>query len=176
MSVLTITRLSTAALLACSFWATPSFSAADSTPALPSCDKGKVRDKKTKKCVKKEKSSSLSQENIYEVARSLSYEKRYDEALYVLQLAGDKSDPRILNYLGYTTRKLGDIEGGMKYYRVAIAIDPNYALVREYMGEAFLQLGQVDEARNQLAEIGKRCGTDCREYAMLKREIDRVVN
>jgi hypothetical protein len=39
------------------------------------------------------------------------------------------------------------------------------------MGEAFLQLGQVDKAKEQLAEIGKRCGSNCREYTMLETEI-----
>ena len=93
----------------------------------------------------------------------------------VLSLAANQDDPRILNYKGYSTRKLGDVEGGLVFYQAALRIDPNYNLAREYMGEAYLQLGQIDKAREQLSEIGSRCGTDCREYAMLKKEIDRAI-
>ena len=35
--------------------------------------------------------------------------ERYDEALVVLNLVSNKQDPRILNYLGYATRKTGDV-------------------------------------------------------------------
>ncbi len=45
----------------------------------------------------------------------------------------------------------------------------------EYMGEAFLQLGQVDKAREQLTAIERRCGVDCREYALLDAEIKRYL-
>ena len=33
--------------------------------------------------------------------------------------------PDTLNYLGFTTRKLGDFENGKKYYLEGLAIDPN---------------------------------------------------
>ena len=39
------------------------------------------------------------------------------------------------------------------------------------MGEGFIQMGNLDGARGQLAEIGKRCGTGCAEYAMLEQAI-----
>ncbi|MDD9908127.1 MAG: tetratricopeptide repeat protein [Ahrensia sp.] len=152
----------------------PAYSAGgdrDST-ITPSCRKGKVWDRRTKKCVKAKKSSGLSDDNLYAAARDLAYHRRYDEAINVLRLAENQNDPRILNYLGYSHRKLGDVETGLNYYRTALKFDPDYTLVREYMGEAFLQLGQVDKAREQLAEIEKRCGADCREYAMLQEQID----
>ncbi|MEL7230787.1 MAG: tetratricopeptide repeat protein, partial [Pseudomonadota bacterium] len=136
-----------------------------STSTTPTCKASMVWDKRKRKCVKA-KSSSLSDDNIYEAARDLAYHNRHEEALTLLAMADNKSDPRILNYMGYSTRKLGRIEEGLTYYRAALKADPDYTLVREYMGEAFLQLGKVDKAREQLAEIEKRCGTDCREYAL----------
>ena len=145
------------------------------TTTTPTCKKGKVWDKQKKKCVVAEQSGQLDDDNIYEAARDLAYNKRYEEAINVLNLAENKSDPRILNYLGYSHRKLGQVEKGLTYYTAALKEDPDYTLVMEYMGEAFLQLGQVDKAREQLAEIEKRCGKDCREYTMLETEIDRYV-
>ena len=132
-------------------------------------------DKKKKKCVKQEKSSNLSDDNLYEAARDLAYHGRYDEAVTVLKLAQNQNDPRILNYLGYSTRKMGNVEKGLTYYRAALAVNPNYTLAREYMGEAFLQLGQTDKALEQLSAIERICGTNCREYAMLKDQIDAVI-
>ena len=155
----------------------PVFAAGDggSTTTTVTCINGKVYDRKTKKCVKPKKSSGLSDDNIYDAARDLAYHKRYEEAINVLRLAENQDDPRILNYLGYSHRKLGMVEQGLTYYQAALREDPDYTLVMEYMGEAFLQLDQVDKAREQLAEIEKRCGKDCREYTMLAGEIERYL-
>ena len=135
------------------------------------CRKGKVWDKRKRKCVLIKKESNLSDDNLYEAARDLAYNRRYGEAIATLKLAANQKDPRILNYLGYSTRKLGDVEAGLEYYKTALKADPDYTLVREYMGEAFLQLGQVEKAKEQLAEIKSRCGTHCQEYAMLDQQI-----
>ena len=144
-----------------------------SSATVPTCKKGKVWDKQKKKCIKIKKSSHLDDDNLYEAARDLAYNRRYEEALDVLKLARNQDDPRILNYIGYSTRKLGRVEEGLTYYAAALKADPDYTLVREYMGEAFLQLNKVDKAREQLAEIEKRCGTGCREYALLSEQIDK---
>ncbi|MEM8750771.1 MAG: tetratricopeptide repeat protein [Pseudomonadota bacterium] len=177
---LSLARISATALAASMMigWVAtvPSYAAGGGTTnTTVTCKKGKVFDRKKKKCVKAKKSSGLSDENLFEAGRNLAYLGRYDEALNVLHLADNKSDPRILNFLGYSTRKLGRIEEGLGYYQAAVKADPDYTLVREYMGEAFLQLGQVDKAREQLNEIANRCGTNCAEYAMLETEINKYV-
>ena len=53
----------------------------------------------------------------------------------------------------------------------ALRADPDFTLAREYMGEAYLTLGDVEAAKGQLAEIEKRCGAGCAEYAELERQI-----
>jgi tetratricopeptide (TPR) repeat protein len=154
----------------------PAFAAGGSggDPApVPKCEAGKVWDKNRKKCVSKK--SALDNDSIYETGRSLAMQGRYGEAIEVLSLAADKSDPRILNYLGYSHRKQGRVLAGLGYYEEALRVDPNYTLVREYMGEAHLQLGDVTAAKQQLAEIERRCGKGCAEYAELARQIDAHV-
>ena len=146
----------------------------DSTNQNVTCINGKVWDRNKKKCVKPKK-SSMNDDGLYEAARDLAYHRRYEEAITVLKLAKNQNDPRILNYLGYSNRKLGRIHEGLAYYTAALKEDPDYTLVMEYMGEAFLQLDQVDRAKNMLSEIEKRCGKGCREYTMLETEINRYL-
>lgn len=139
----------------------------------PTCSGGKVWDKNQNKCVSK--SSLLNDDSIFEAGRALAYAGRYDEAIEVLTLAKDKTDPRILNFLGYSHRKSGRIQVGLGYYQEALRSNPDYVLVREYLGEAHLQLGDVASARDQLNEIEKRCGKGCAEYAELAKQIDAHV-
>lgn len=148
----------------------------DNTTSTPVCRKGKVWDKRNRKCIKVKKSSQLEDEQIYQNGRDLAIRGRYDEAITVLSFARNKNDPRVLNYLGYSHRKQGRIDVGLGYYQAALRIDPDYTLVREYMGEAFLQKGDIKSARGQLAQIEIRCGLDCREYAMLAAEIDKYLS
>jgi tetratricopeptide (TPR) repeat protein len=139
--------------------------------SLPRCAAGKVYSKKSRKCVT-QKSGVVDDDNLYLAGAQLAREGNYEEAIKVLSLARNKNDPRILNYLGYSHRKAGRILVGLGYYEEALRADPNYTLVREYLGEAHLQLGDVASARAQLDEIKKRCGTTCREYGQLSSQID----
>lgn len=136
------------------------------------CTNGKVWDKKLKKCVEPQR-GQIDDDSIFEAGRYLAEHGRYDDAINVLTLAADKEDPRILNYLGYSHRKAGRITVGLGYYQEALRIDPDYVLVREYLGEAYLMLGDVASARDQLGEIEKRCGKDCREYSLLSEQVAR---
>jgi tetratricopeptide (TPR) repeat protein len=142
-----------------------------SSKTTQKCKKGEVWDKQKKKCVNP-KQGMLDDESIYEAGRDLAYAGRYDEAINVLTLAADKRDPRILNFLGYAHRKSGRVNVGLGYYQEALRMDPDYTLVREYLGEAYLQIGDMAKAKNQLAEIEKRKGRDCAEYRVLSAEIE----
>src|ERR1700752_3896866 len=60
------------------------------------CKGGQVWDKKQQKCVVA-KQNMLDDDSIYEAGRDLAMAGRYGEAITVLGLAADKTDPRILN-------------------------------------------------------------------------------
>ena len=66
-----------------------------------------------------------------------------------------------------TTRKLGHIDEGITYYLKSVALDPRYAQVREYLGEAYLVKGDIASAKVQLQAIKGICGTVCEEYQHL---------
>ena len=70
-----------------------------------------------------------------------------------------------LNYLGFTTRKLGDYENGEKYYLQGLAIDPKHIGINEYLGELYVSTGRHNLAIERL-EVLKGC--NCQEYDELK--------
>ncbi len=142
--------------------------ASDSPP--PNCAAGKAWDEGSQKCV--DKSSLNDHDRVYYEGRMLAKAGRYGEAIVVLSSIAGGGDPRVLNYLGYSHRMQGRIEVGLGYYEEALRVNPDFTLAREYMGEAYLQKGDVAAAQAQLSEIVTRCGTACDEYAELKTRID----
>ena len=96
--------------------------------------------------------------------------KRYMKALKLL-IKSNKSKPNkadTLNYLGFTTRKLGDFEGGEKYYLQGLAIEPNHIGINEYLGELYVATNRINLANERL-KILESC--NCKEYDSLKQII-----
>ena len=93
--------------------------------------------------------------------------KRYEKAQKLL-IKSNKKFPNkadTLNYLGFTTRKLGDFENGEKYYLQGLAIDPNHKGINEYLGELYVATNRHNLAVERL-EVLKGC--NCEEYEELK--------
>ena len=141
--------------------------------SVSQCRTGKVWDKKRQKCVAPQQ-GMLDDDSLYEAGARLASAGRYGEAIEVLGYVANKEQPRVLNYLGYSHRKSGRISVGLGYYQEALRLDPDYTLAREYLGEAYLQLGDVTAARVQLDEIEKRRGKGSREYVLLAEQIGRI--
>jgi len=143
-------------------------------PDLTTCDKGMVWDGKNHKCVIK-RSGVLPDADLTEYAYALAKADRYPEAIEVLDMLADPNTPRALNYRGYATRKMGRTDEGISYYMKSVALDPNYAQVREYLGEAYVIQGKFDLANEQLATIKKLCGgAECEEYEDLSDAITQA--
>ncbi|MGO8557532.1 tetratricopeptide repeat protein, partial [Rhizobium ruizarguesonis] len=118
----------------------------------PTCKKGEIYDQKTKKCVKQQ-SANVYDENRADYAYSLAKAGRYEDALAVLDTGKDQNTAEVLNYRCYATRKLGRTDEGISYYLQSVKMDPKYAKVREYLGEAYVIKGQLDLAKDQLNTI-----------------------
>ncbi len=142
----------------------------DDGATMPVCKKGEMYDKKTQKCVKQH-SANVTDENRADYAYALAKAKRYDEALAMLDTLQNPNTAEALNYRGYATRKLGRTDEGISYYLKSVQLDPGYAKVREYLGEAYVLKGQIDLAKDQLSTIKTICGTDCEEYRDLNEAI-----
>ena len=92
---------------------------------------------------------------------------RYEKAQKLL-IQSNKKFPNkadTLNYLGFTTRKLGDYENGEKYYLQGLAIDPKHKGINEYLGELYVATNRHNLAVERL-EVLKVC--NCQEYEDLK--------
>lgn len=136
----------------------------------PVCKKGSVYDRKSQKCVK-QSGANLTDENLADYAYALAKAERYQDALDVLDTVKDQNSPVVLNYRGYATRKLGRLDEGIGYYLRSVAADPQYAQVREYLGEAYVLKGEIELAKAQLQAIKGLCGTTCEEY----RDLDAAI-
>lgn len=118
-----------------------------------------------------EKSERMPDDILYEAAREFAYAGQHENAIRALKAARNQDDPRILNYLGYNHRKLGNVELGMQFYRKALQADENYILARSYMGQALFEQGDVEGARVQLVEIRDRGGENSWAYRALLQTI-----
>ena len=97
--------------------------------------------------------------------------KRYAKAQKLLLKSNSEKPNKAdtLNYLGFTTRKLGDYENGEKYYLQGLAIEPNHIGINEYLGELYVATNRLDLAKERL-KILENC--NCEEYKELKQIID----
>ena len=97
--------------------------------------------------------------------------KNYEKAKKLLIKSNDKNpnNADTLNYLGFTTRKLGDYENGEKYYLQGLAIEPNHKGINEYLGELYVATNRINLAKERL-EVLASC--NCDEYIQLKEILD----
>ena len=129
----------------------------DSTPKVSNYAKAKNLIKAAKKYEKKGKTEKA--------------QKRYTKAQKLLLKSNDKKPLQAdtLNYLGFTTRKLGDYEGGEEFYLQGLQIEPNHNGINEYLGELYVATNRMDMAKERL-EVLKTC--NCEEYDELKEIIE----
>ena len=98
-------------------------------------------------------------------------EKRYKKAFKLLLVSNKKkpNNPDILNYLGFTSRKLGEFEKGENYYLEGLAIEPNHVGINEYLGELYVITNRIELAKERLNVL---INCNCEEYNELKEIIE----
>ena len=143
------------------FFATTSFSAGSS-----SSDSGKTKTDYDKAVSHIELAKKYEKKGNNKKAN-----KSYEKALKLLVKSNIEkpNSADTLNYLGFTTRKLGDFSNGEKYYLQGLAIDPKHIGINEYLGELYVATNRVSLAKERL-EVLKGC--DCKEFKELKDVID----
>ena len=113
------------------------------------------------------KAKKLEEKNKIEKAESL-----YLKALDKLEkaYAKDKKNADILNYLGYSLRKTGNLEKAEIFYLKGLKLDAGHLGINEYLGELYIETGRIELAKERLEVLN---GCKCEEYDDLKELIEK---
>ena len=78
--------------------------------------------------------------------------KRFKDSLKFFELANEESpgEPNILNFLGFTSRKVGDYTMAEIYYEQGLELDPLHNGINEYLGELYVQTNRIDKASKNI--------------------------
>ena len=96
--------------------------------------------------------------------------KLYEEALDYLYEANkvEPLDPRILNYLGLTNKKIGKLEDAEIYLIMGLEIEPKNNEMNKNLGILYVATNRIDEANERLNILNK---CNCQEYSELNQII-----
>ncbi len=100
----------------------------------------------------------------------------YDEALAKLDHAQDVFGPHpdVLTYVGFANRKAGNYTQAINFYTAALELQADHIGANEYLGEYYVELGDMDAAYGQLAKLEAICDFGCAETDELRGWIERA--
>lgn len=117
--------------------------------------------------------SAATDDGDYTAAQSAIQDEDFPAAVSLLTKVVGKSPENAdaQNLLGYSYRKLGDLDNAIVHYLAALEVDPKHKNAHEYIGEAYLDLGDLESAETHLKALDKICTFGCAPYRELKRAI-----
>jgi len=74
--------------------------------------------------------------------------------------------------MGCALRKSGDYRRAQGFYLKALKIKPMHRGANAYLGELYVETGQLAKARQRLEVLEAVCGTGYEEYRAHKQAID----
>jgi tetratricopeptide (TPR) repeat protein len=77
----------------------------------------------------------------------------------------------VYNLMGFSLRKTGDYKQAYTFYRKALDFDPEHKGALEYLGELYVETGQLDKAKENVVLLKKLCPSGCEELADLEKAI-----
>lgn len=88
-------------------------------------------------------------------------------------LSRQAGNPDYHNLYAYALRNAAspDMSLVFKHYNEALRLDPKHRGAHEYIGEAYLMVGNLPKAKEHLAQLDKLCFFPCSEYAELKKAV-----
>jgi len=87
------------------------------------------------------------------------------------KLADTHQHADVYNLIGFSLRKTGDYARALTFYRKALDFDANHKGAHEYLGELYVETGQLPKAREHLAILVKLCPQGCEEREDLEKAI-----
>ncbi len=102
----------------------------------------------------------------YSDGLAAAYEGDYEQAikLFTKVTKQDRKNADAFNMLGYSYRKLGDYDNALANYQRALDLAPDHLGANEYIGEAYIELGDLAKAEEHLAALARLCPGGCDEY------------
>ncbi len=118
-------------------------------------------------------STSPSKPSKLAVAEKAIKAGNYNRAIDLLKkvVAKDSQNADAWNYLGFSQRKLKRFDQALGAYGKALAIDPEHRGANEYLGELYLQTGDLAKAKERLKKLDDICTFGCEEFDDLKQAI-----
>lgn len=97
----------------------------------------------------------------------------YDRAIAELRSAGEILGPHpdVLTYLGFAHRQKGETAEALSFYQTALNIAPDHLSANEYLGEYYVELGDLDRAKAQLEKLNSLCPFGCAQTEELTKWI-----
>ena len=98
------------------------------------------------------------------------YQAAIDKLQEAMKEAPDNAD--LLNLTAYSQRQLKRFDEALGNYQKALKIDPEHRGANEYLGELYLQMGQLDKALERLKVLDDACFFGCEEFDELEEAIE----
>lgn len=107
------------------------------------------------------------------VVRAKIKAKDFKSALADLTVMVDKGVQHadVYNLLGFSLRKTGDYPKALTFYKKALDFDADHKGAHEYLGELYVETGQLPKAKEHLAVLAKLCPQGCEEREDLAKAI-----
>ena len=104
-----------------------------------------------------------------------AYNGKFQVAIKHLERAAriSPNNPDVYNLLGYSHRKLDQLEKAFDYYWKALKLDPRHLGANEYIGELYLRTNNLKKAEEHLAVLDDVCLFGCDEYDDIKDAIEK---
>ena len=98
--------------------------------------------------------------------------KEYKAALVELQaLADTNQHADVYSLMGFSLRKTGDYKNALTFYKKALYFDADHKGAHEYLGELYVETGDLASAREQLAVLTRLCPQGCEERKDLEEAL-----
>jgi tetratricopeptide (TPR) repeat protein len=121
------------------------------------------------------RSAEAPADPVIERALRANGEKDWARAQQIMReaLLRDPRNAEYHNLYAYAIRK-GDkpnLDLVFKHYNEALRINPKHRGAHEYIGEAYLMVGNLAKAKEHLSALDQLCFFGCDEHAMLKKAV-----
>jgi tetratricopeptide (TPR) repeat protein len=110
-------------------------------------------------------------------ARRMIKAENWDVSIRLLkQIVSDgNANADVYNLLGFSLRKSGDMKNALGFYLKALKLNPRHKGAHEYLGELYVETGDMVKAKEHLETLARLCGnTTCEEYQDLREAIEKA--